>query len=171
MANTKILKPEEIKEKLSSITWDQDNPYVQLFLKDPVGFIKSFETLFKESDKVVKSVKQITDALQLFSSEEKLTPKQVKFLETPLSGLDISVRAFNCLKFIIENIIVVSSKHFTVADIIEKIPISILAKKKNLGKKTICDLQNYFADHGFYLKEDIPGYEIKRRAPLAHLIN
>ncbi len=73
-----------------------------------------------------------------------------KILKTPLSDLDLSVRAYNCLK---------AAEIRTLADLV-KYDIADLLKFRNFGKKSLTELEELVREKGLTFGMDIYKYKI-----------
>ena len=73
-----------------------------------------------------------------------------KTLKTPIKDLDLSVRAFNCLK---------SANVATLGDIV-RLEVSDMMKFKNFGKKSLAELEQLVEDKGIAFGMDISAYKL-----------
>ncbi|AWW30013.1 DNA-directed RNA polymerase subunit alpha [Echinicola strongylocentroti] len=73
-----------------------------------------------------------------------------KLLKTPLSDLDLSVRAFNCLK---------AADVKTLGDL-AKLEISDMMKFRNFGKKSLAELEQLIQEKGLQFGMDISKYKL-----------
>jgi len=73
-----------------------------------------------------------------------------KLLKTPLSELDLSVRAYNCLK---------AANIRTLGDL-ASLEISDMMKFRNFGKKSLTELEQLVADKGLVFGIDISKYKL-----------
>ncbi len=73
-----------------------------------------------------------------------------KLLKTPLADLDLSVRAYNCLK---------SAEIKSLGDLV-KLEISDMMKFRNFGKKSLTELEQLVADKNLTFGMDIYRYRI-----------
>lgn len=94
----------------------------------------TFETLAQEEPQVV--------------DEEVLHMR--KLLKTSLADLDLSVRAFNCLK---------SAEIKSLADLVQ-LDISDMMKFRNFGKKSLTELEQLVSDKGLTFGFDVHKYRI-----------
>ena len=74
-----------------------------------------------------------------------------KLLKTPLTDLDLSVRAFNCLK---------SAKLNVLGDLV-KLDISSMMKFRNFGRKSLAELEQLVSDKNLTFGMDISKYKLK----------
>ncbi len=73
-----------------------------------------------------------------------------KLLKTPLADLDLSVRAYNCLK---------SADVRTLGDLV-KLDISEMMKFRNFGKKSLTELEQLVSDKGLSFGMDVAKYKL-----------
>lgn len=73
-----------------------------------------------------------------------------KLLKTPLSDLDLSVRAFNCLK---------AADVKTLGDL-AKLEISDMMKFRNFGKKSLAELEQLIQEKGLTFGMDLSKYKL-----------
>lgn len=73
-----------------------------------------------------------------------------KLLKTPLSDLDLSVRAFNCLK---------AADVRTLGDL-AKLEISDMMKFRNFGKKSLAELEQLIQEKSLTFGMDLSKYKL-----------
>jgi len=73
-----------------------------------------------------------------------------KLLKTPLADLDLSVRAYNCLK---------SADVKTLGDLV-RLEISDMMKFRNFGKKSLTELEQLVAEKGLTFGMDVAKYRL-----------
>ncbi len=73
-----------------------------------------------------------------------------KLLKTPLADLDLSVRAYNCLK---------SADVRTLGDLV-RLDISEMMKFRNFGKKSLTELEQLVSDKGLSFGMDVSKYKL-----------
>ncbi|MDX5478111.1 MAG: DNA-directed RNA polymerase subunit alpha, partial [Cyclobacteriaceae bacterium] len=73
-----------------------------------------------------------------------------KLLKTPLGDLDLSVRAFNCLK---------AADVKTLGDL-AKLEISDMMKFRNFGKKSLAELEQLIQEKGLTFGMDLSKYKL-----------
>lgn len=73
-----------------------------------------------------------------------------KLLKTPISDLDLSVRAYNCLK---------SADIRTLGDLV-KLDIADMMKFRNFGKKSLTELEQLVAEKGLSFGMDVSKYKL-----------
>ncbi|MCH8318016.1 MAG: DNA-directed RNA polymerase subunit alpha, partial [Bacteroidetes bacterium] len=74
-----------------------------------------------------------------------------KLLKTPLADLELSVRAFNCLR---------SAKVDVLGDLV-KLDISSMMKFRNFGRKSLAELEQLVSDKNLTFGMDISKYKLK----------
>jgi DNA-directed RNA polymerase subunit alpha len=74
-----------------------------------------------------------------------------KVLKTPLTDLDLSVRAFNCLK---------AAEVKTLGDLVSY-NIADLLKFRNFGKKSLSELEELVAEKGLSFGMDVAKYNLE----------
>jgi DNA-directed RNA polymerase subunit alpha len=74
-----------------------------------------------------------------------------KLLKTPLADLDLSVRAYNCLK---------SADVRTLGDL-ARLDISEMMKFRNFGKKSLTELEQLVSDKGLTFGMDVVKYKLE----------
>jgi DNA-directed RNA polymerase subunit alpha len=86
--------------------------------------------------------------------EEETVDEEVlhmrKLLKTPLTELDLSVRAYNCLK---------AADIRTLGDLVQ-LEISDMMKFRNFGKKSLTELEALVADKGLNFGMDVGRYRL-----------
>jgi DNA-directed RNA polymerase subunit alpha len=95
----------------------------------------TFETAKPEEEEVV--------------DEEMLHMRKV--LKTPLNDMDLSVRAYNCLK---------AADIRTLGDLVQ-LDMSDMMKFRNFGKKSLTELENLVADKGLTFGMDLSKYKLE----------
>ncbi|MDW8295310.1 MAG: DNA-directed RNA polymerase subunit alpha [Raineya sp.] len=73
-----------------------------------------------------------------------------KLLKTPLADLDLSVRAYNCLK---------SADIKTLGDLVQ-LEIADMMKFRNFGKKSLTELEQLVAEKGLHFGMDVSKYKL-----------
>ena len=115
------------------------------------------EEALKEAAKIlIQHFMLFSDELITLDTQVKETPAEVdenvlhirKILKTPLSDLDLSVRAYNCLK---------AADIRTLADLVS-FDIVDLLKFRNFGKKSLSELEELVRDKGLTFGMDASKY-------------
>ena len=99
-----------------------------------------------------------SDSTLILESAEKAEPEAVdeemlhmrKLLKTPLNDLDLSVRAYNCLK---------AADVKTLGDLVE-LEISDMMKFRNFGKKSLAELEQLVAEKNLTFGMDLSKYKL-----------
>jgi DNA-directed RNA polymerase subunit alpha len=73
-----------------------------------------------------------------------------KILKTPLADLDLSVRAYNCLK---------AAEIKTLGELVNY-HIDDLLKFRNFGKKSLSELEEFVRDRGLHFGMDVSKYNL-----------
>jgi DNA-directed RNA polymerase subunit alpha len=74
-----------------------------------------------------------------------------KVLKTPLNDMDLSVRAYNCLK---------AADIRTLGDLVQ-LDMSDMMKFRNFGKKSLTELENLVAEKGLTFGMDLGKYKLE----------
>lgn len=106
--------------------------------------IKHF-ALFSDKSMEIETVKE-AEVEQV--DEEMLHMR--KLLKTPLHDLDLSVRAYNCLK---------AADVKTLGDLVQ-LEISDMMKFRNFGKKSLAELEQLVAEKGLTFGMDLSKYKL-----------
>lgn len=115
------------------------------------------EDALKEAAKIlIQHFMLFSDELITLDSQVKEAPAEVdenilhirKILKTPLSDLDLSVRAYNCLK---------AADIKSLADLVNY-EIGDLLKFRNFGKKSLSELEELVRDKGLTFGMDVAKY-------------
>ena len=89
------------------------------------------------------------------SEEEETVDEEIlhmrKLLKTQLSELDLSVRAYNCLK---------AANVKTLGDL-AALEVSDMMKFRNFGKKSLAELEQLIADKGLTFGMDLSKYKLE----------
>ncbi len=144
---------------VSNVRVGQKTDYEKLTL-----YVKTDGTITPE-DAVKQAAKILIDHLALIVREkidldteedhkevqmdEEILHKR-KLLKTPLEDLELSVRAFNCLK---------AARINTLADLVQYEPHELL-KFRNFGKKSLVEIEELLKDLGLTLGMDVSKYQI-----------
>ena len=99
-----------------------------------------------------------SDQNMILETTEQGEPEQVdeellhmrKLLKTPLNDLDLSVRAYNCLK---------AADVRSLGDLVN-LEISDMMKFRNFGKKSLAELEQLVADKGLTFGMDLSKYKL-----------
>jgi DNA-directed RNA polymerase subunit alpha len=106
--------------------------------------IKHF-ALFSDKSMEIETIKES----EVEQVDEELLHMR-KLLKTPLHDLDLSVRAYNCLK---------AADIKTLGDLVQ-LEISDMMKFRNFGKKSLAELEQLVAEKGLTFGMDISKYKL-----------
>jgi DNA-directed RNA polymerase subunit alpha len=148
-----------VKYTVENTRVEQKTDYEKLIIE-----IKTDGSIHPE-DALKEAAKILIQHFMLFSDESitlEIKPKEVvsevdesfllmrKVLKTPLADLDLSVRAFNCLK---------AAEIKTLADLV-KYDIADLLKFRNFGKKSLTELEELVREKNLNFGMDISKYKL-----------
>ena len=114
-------------------------------LKGAANILIRHFMLFSDQTMTFESVKAIEEQP---IDEEFLA--QRKLLKTPLSDLDLSVRAYNCLK---------AADIRTLGDL-ARLEVSDMMKFRNFGKKSLTELEQLIAEKSLTFGMDLAKYNL-----------
>jgi DNA-directed RNA polymerase subunit alpha len=138
---------------------EQRTDYEQLILSVSTdGTIDPEDALKEAAHILIKHFMLFSDENIKLKSEEPVQKKEVdenylhmrKILKTPLTDLDLSVRAFNCLK---------AAEVKTLGDLVSY-NIADLLKFRNFGKKSLSELEELVAEKGLSFGMDVSKYKL-----------
>lgn len=98
-----------------------------------------------------KSIELETEKDQEIEQVDEEMLHMRKLLKTPLSELDLSVRAYNCLK---------AADVRTLGDLV-RLEISDMMKFRNFGKKSLAELEQLVADKNLTFGMDLTKYKLE----------
>lgn len=148
-----------VKYTIENTRVEQKTDYEKLILE-----IKTDGSIHPE-DALKEAAKILIQHFMLFSDESitlESKPKELaaevdetylmmrKVLKTPLADLDLSVRAFNCLK---------AAEIKSLADLV-KYDIADLLKFRNFGKKSLTELEELVREKGLTFGMDVSKYKL-----------
>jgi len=140
---------ERVSYEVESARVGQDESYDKLIMYVWTnGSIKSEESLALAGRILIEHISVVTDLNQIADLTglmiEKVEDQKQKTLETSIEDLDLSVRAYNCLK---------RAGIHTLHDLINKSPMEMM-KIRNLGKKSLKEVLDKVKELGLTLSED-----------------
>ena len=91
-----------------------------------------------------------TKAAKVVEEVDETFLQMRKILKTPLADLDLSVRAYNCLK---------SADVRTLGEL-AKLEISDMMKFRNFGKKSLTELEQLIEEKGLTFGMDVSKYRL-----------
>ena len=122
------------------------------------GTVDPEQALKEAANIMIRHLLLFSDDNIKLKSEEPVQKKEVdenflqmrKILKTPLTDLDLSVRAFNCLK---------AAEVKTLGDLVSY-NIADLLKFRNFGKKSLSELEELVAEKGLTFGMDVAKYHL-----------
>jgi DNA-directed RNA polymerase subunit alpha len=146
--------------KVEDFRVEQRTDYEQLVLDVTTdGTIDAEAALKGAADILIRHMMLFTDE-RIMPVEEDVKPSPEvdenflhmrKVLKTPLTDLDLSVRAFNCLK---------AAEVKTLGDLVSY-NIADLLKFRNFGKKSLSELEELVAEKGLSFGMDVAKYNLE----------
>lgn len=141
---------ELVKYEVASARVGQDESYDKLILEVWTdGSLKPEEAIALSSRVLIEHFDILTNLSNIADSTgmmiEKTEDPKVKALETTIEDLDLSVRAYNCLK---------RANIHTVQDLVNKTE-SEMMKIRNLGKKSLKEVLDKVKEQGLSLREEV----------------
>jgi DNA-directed RNA polymerase subunit alpha len=148
-----------VKITIENTRVDQRTDYEKLLLDiETDGSIHPEEALKGAATILIQHFMLFSDqtmAFELPKQEEEDTVDEEylhmrKLLKTSLADLDLSVRAYNCLK---------SAEVKTLGDLV-RLDIADMMKFRNFGKKSLTELEQLVADKGLHFGMDVIKYRL-----------
>jgi DNA-directed RNA polymerase subunit alpha len=148
-----------VKYSVENTRVEQKTDYEKLVLEIQTdGSIHPEEALKGAAYILIQHLMLFSDQTMTFetqkSDEDNIVDEEVlhmrKLLKTQLADLDLSVRAYNCLK---------SAEIKTLGDLV-KLEISDMMKFRNFGKKSLTELEQLVADKNLNFGMDISRYRV-----------
>jgi DNA-directed RNA polymerase subunit alpha len=148
-----------VKFSVENTRVEQKTDYEKLILEIQTdGSIHPEEALKGAAHILIQHFMLFSDQTMTFetqkSEEDNIVDEEVlhmrKLLKTSLADLDLSVRAYNCLK---------SAEIKTLGDLV-RLDISDMMKFRNFGKKSLTELEQLVADKSLTFGMDIARYRI-----------
>ena len=149
-----------VKYSVENTRVEQKTDYEQLFLDiETDGSIHPENALKGAANILIKHFMLFSDQTMILESQEAGEPEQVdeemlhmrKLLKTSLNDLDLSVRAYNCLK---------AADVKTLGDLV-RLEISDMMKFRNFGKKSLAELEQLVAEKGLTFGMDLGKYKLE----------
>jgi DNA-directed RNA polymerase subunit alpha len=160
MAIDSIFTPiRNVKYTVEDFRVEQRTDYEQLVMEITTDGTVDPEAALKEAAHIlIKHFMLFSDETIKLKTEEPIRKQEVdenflhmrKLLKTPLTDLDLSVRAFNCLK---------AAEVKTLGDLVSY-NIADLLKFRNFGKKSLSELEDLVADKGLTFGMDVAKYRL-----------
>ncbi len=148
-----------VKYSVEDFRVEQKTDYEKLLIEiETDGSIHPEEALKEAAKILIQHFMLFTDELITLDTQVKEPTQEVdenylhvrKILKTPLSDLDLSVRAYNCLK---------AADIKSLADLVSY-DIADLLKFRNFGKKSLSELEELVRDKGLTFGIDIAKYKL-----------
>lgn len=149
-----------VKYSVENTRVEQKTDYEQLIIDiETDGSIHPENALKGAANILIKHFMLFSDQNMILESQEQGEPEQVdeellhmrKLLKTSLNDLDLSVRAYNCLK---------AADVRTLGDLVT-LEISDMMKFRNFGKKSLAELEQLVADKGLTFGMDLSKYKLE----------
>jgi DNA-directed RNA polymerase subunit alpha len=148
-----------VKFSVENTRVEQRTDYEQLILDIQTdGSIHPEDALKGAANILIKHFMLFSDQNMILETPQQGEPDQVdeemlhmrKLLKTPLNDLDLSVRAYNCLK---------AADVKTLGDLV-MLEISDMMKFRNFGKKSLAELEQLVADKNLTFGMDVSKYKL-----------
>ncbi len=146
-----------VKYTVEDFRVEQKTDYEKLLLEISTdGSIRPEDALKEAAKILIQHFMLFSDELITLDTQVKEAPQEVdenvlhirKILKTPLSDLDLSVRAYNCLK---------AADIKTLGDLVSY-DIQDLLKFRNFGKKSLSELEELAREKGLTFGMDVAKY-------------
>lgn len=148
-----------VKYAIENTRVEQKTDYEQLILDiETDGSIHPENALKGAANILIQHFMLFSDQTMILESQEAGEPEAVdeellhmrKLLKTNLNDLDLSVRAYNCLK---------AADVRTLGDLV-RLEISDMMKFRNFGKKSLAELEQLVADKNLTFGMDLSKYKL-----------
>jgi DNA-directed RNA polymerase subunit alpha len=143
--NTRVEQKTDYERLLLEISTD-GSIHPEDALKGAANILIQHFMLFSDNTMTFETVKPEEEEAV---DEEMLHMRKV--LKTPLHDMDLSVRAYNCLK---------AADIRTLGDLVQ-LDLSDMMKFRNFGKKSLTELENLVAEKGLNFGMDISKYKLE----------
>ncbi|MEM6735290.1 MAG: DNA-directed RNA polymerase subunit alpha [Bacteroidota bacterium] len=149
-----------VKYSVENTRVEQKTDYEQLTLDiETDGSIHPENALKGAAHILIQHFMLFSDQSMILETQETGEPEQVdeellhmrKLLKTNLNDLDLSVRAYNCLK---------AADVRTLGDLVS-LEISDMMKFRNFGKKSLAELEQLVSDKGLTFGMDLGKYKLE----------
>lgn len=149
----------KVKYNVENTRVEQKTDYEQLIIDiETDGSIHPENALKGAANILIQHFMLFSDQNMILETAEQGEPEQVdeellhmrKLLKTPLNDLDLSVRAYNCLK---------AADVRTLGDLVN-LEISDMMKFRNFGKKSLAELEQLVAEKGLTFGMDLSKYKL-----------
>jgi DNA-directed RNA polymerase subunit alpha len=148
-----------VKYSVENTRVEQKTDYEQLIIDiETDGSIHPENALKGAANILIQHFMLFSDQNMILETAEQGEPEQVdeellhmrKLLKTSLNDLDLSVRAYNCLK---------AADVRTLGDLVN-LEISDMMKFRNFGKKSLAELEQLVAEKGLTFGMDLAKYKL-----------
>ncbi len=148
-----------VKYSVENTRVEQKTDYEQLIIDiETDGSIHPENALKGAANILIQHFMLFSDQNMILETAEQGEPEQVdeemlhmrKLLKTSLNDLDLSVRAYNCLK---------AADVKSLGDLVN-LEISDMMKFRNFGKKSLAELEQLVADKGLTFGMDLSKYKL-----------
>lgn len=148
-----------VKYNVENTRVEQKTDYEQLIIElETDGSIHPENALKGASNILIKHFMLFSDQTMILETADQKEPDAVdeemlhmrKLLKTSLSDLDLSVRAYNCLK---------AADVKTLGDLV-RLEISDMMKFRNFGKKSLAELEQLVAEKNLTFGMDLSKYKL-----------
>ena len=149
-----------VKFSVENTRVEQKTDYEQLILDiETDGSIHPENALKSAAHILIQHFMLFSDQNMIMDTQEAGEPEQVdeellhmrKLLKTQLNDLDLSVRAYNCLK---------AAEVRTLGDLVQ-LEISDMMKFRNFGKKSLAELEQLVADKNLTFGMELSKYKLE----------
>jgi DNA-directed RNA polymerase subunit alpha len=149
-----------VKFSVENTRVEQKTDYEKLLLEIQTdGSIHPEEALKGAANILIQHFMLFSDNTMTFETakpeEEEVVDEELlhmrKVLKTPLQDMDLSVRAYNCLK---------AADIKTLGDLVQ-LDISDMMKFRNFGKKSLTELENLVQEKGLTFGMDLSKYKLE----------
>jgi DNA-directed RNA polymerase subunit alpha len=142
--NTRVEQKTDYEMLILDIMTD-GSIHPEVALKGAANILIQHFMLFSDQTMILETA----DSKEPDTVDEELLHMR-KLLKTPLSDLDLSVRAYNCLK---------AADVKTLGDLVE-LEISDMMKFRNFGKKSLAELEQLVAEKNLTFGMDLSKYKL-----------
>jgi len=148
-----------VKFNVDNTRVEQKTDYEQLMIElETDGSVHPENALKGAANILIKHFMLFSDQTMILETADQKEPDAVdeemlhmrKLLKTPLSDLDLSVRAYNCLK---------AADVKTLGDLV-RLEISDMMKFRNFGKKSLAELEQLVAEKNLTFGMDLSKYKL-----------
>lgn len=143
--NTRVEQKTDYEKLILDIETD-GSIHPEAALKGAANILIQHFMLFSDQNMVLENA----DQGEADTVDEEMLHMR-KLLKTPLNDLDLSVRAYNCLK---------AADVRTLGDLV-RLEISDMMKFRNFGKKSLAELEQLVAEKGLTFGMDLAKYKLE----------